>query len=478
MSRIWDFALRRGRTAMIDDTGFSVSYDEIMELQEELDDAVRPGELTMMLAENSIGALLGYAAIINGGRPLLMVSAEREEDMLRKIMNTYRPAFIYTPKDRRRDFCHMKEIREIDNYLLLKTNYTENYPVHPELGQLITTSGSTGSVKFVRQSFDNIRINAGLLVNALEMDSEERTITALPFNYTYGLSIFAANLAVGGTMIVTKMGILDEEFWDIFECEHVTAFHGVPDTYAILQRNRIFDEDFPDLRILTQAGGKLSEDLHRSLAEYADRYGKLFVIMYGQSEATAAISCLPPDKALQKIGSVGTAFPGGGTAWVCGEGGSPAAGPGVSGELIYRGENVALGYASSGEDLIRGDDFKGELHTGDIGYMDEDGFLYVTGRKKRIIKIAGSRISLDEIDSLIMNDIHIPCVSVGEDDNLVIFVLGDENVIPVREYVRKKLKMLRTAFRVEAICAFPRNEGGKILYGELLEEAKQLTGDR
>ena len=143
------------------------------------------------------------------------------------------------------------------------------------------------------------------------MTGSERNITSLPLNYTYGISLFCASLLKGSATIVTRKGIMDEEFWDLFENEHITAFHGVPNTYDMLLQLGIFEEDFPDLKVLSQAGGKLSEDLHRSIAQYAGEHNKQFVVMYGQCEATSCISLLPPQKALEKPGSVGVAFPGG-----------------------------------------------------------------------------------------------------------------------------------------------------------------------
>lgn len=474
MNRIWDFSAFGTNTALVDDTGVTVRYDELDALQSELA-GIAPGELTLMLCENSIGALAGYAALLNGGHPMLMVSAGLPGEMRRQIMNTYRPGLVFTPRPLRGDYAHMKEIRTVDDYVLLKTSYSEPFPVHPALGQMLTTSGSTGSVKFVRQSWDDIRVNAGIHVDILGMTGADRTLTALPMNYTYGLSIICASLTAGAAMIVTRRGVMDEEFWDLFENERVTAFHGVPNTYDMLHRLDLFCEDFPDLRLMTQAGGKLSLDLQRYFARYAADYGKRFIIMYGQCEATAAISCLPAEMAADKPGSVGTAVPGGKIELVDAEGNRIEEAH-TPGELVYRGENVALGYAECGADLIRGDDWLGELHTGDLAEWDEDGYLYITGRLKRFIKIAGHRISLDEIDGQIMNDIHIRCVSSGVDDHLVIFVLSGEDADAVRDYIRRNMSVARAAFSVEVIDGFPLNEAGKVLYGAFLERAKQLIG--
>ena len=471
MDRIWDFGAFGRNTALVDDTGATVRYDELETLRNELS-GICPGELAMMMCENSIGALAGYAALLDSGHPMLMVSAGLSADMRREIMNTYRPGLVFTPHSLRGDYPNMAEIRTIGRNVLFRTNYAEPYPVNPVLGQLLTTSGSTGSVKFVRQSRENIRVNAQLIADYLGITDADRTITALQLNYTYGLSVFCANLMKGATMIVTAYGILDEEFWDVFENEHVTAFHGVHGSYDILDRMDLFCEDFPDLKLMTQAGGKLSRDLQRVLGQYAKDYGKRFIIMYGQSEATAAISYLPGEKTLDKPGSVGIAVPGGEITLVDTEG-YPVREAHVPGELVYRGKNVALGYAARGEDLSRGDDWHGEIRTGDIAETDEDGFLYITGRLKRFIKVTGHRISLDEIDERIMDEINVRSVSSGVDDHPVIFVLTREDQQAVQEFVRRRISIIRPALRVAVIEKFPTNADGKILYGELLEKAKE-----
>ena len=475
MKRIWDFGAFEDKIAFTDDTGVNVSYEELESLQNQLFKTEPSGKLTMMLCENSIGALSGYAALLNSGHPMMLVSAAIPEEERRRIMNTYRPGLVFSPLTLRNDYPHMQELKRIDEYVLLETNYSDLYPVNPKLGQMLTTSGSTGSVKFVRQSWDNIRVNAGIHVDILDMTDKDRTITALPMNYTYGLSIICASLMAGATMIVTRMGIMDEGFWDLFENEHVTSFHGVPGTYDMLRKLDIFCEDHPDLKLLTQAGGKLDRDLHSYLAKYAEDCKKRFIVMYGQCEATAAISFLPAGNALDKPGSVGIAVPGGEIGLVDADG-NPVKEANVYGELVYQGENVAMGYAVCGEDLAKGDDWHGNLHSGDLAEIDADGFLYITGRLKRFIKMSGHRVSLDEIDERIMNEMNIRCVSSGTDDHLVIFVLSDDDKSAVQDYIRRRISVVRPSFKVVKIDAFPTNEAGKILYGALREIAEHYHG--
>ena len=366
----------------------------------------------------------------------------------------------------------MREVSVIRDYVLLKTNYMEHYPVHPALGLLITTSGSTGSAKFVRQSWENLRFNAETLAEILQINSSDKTITALPVQYTYGLSVLHANLLRGAALVVTGHSVMDPEFWDLFEAEEVTFFHGVPNTYDMLCRIALFEDDFPSLRTMSQAGGKLSLELQAYYARYAQDNGKRFVIMYGQSEATAAISWLPPEDALRKPGSVGRVVPQGSVRLID-EDGAPVEGVHARGELVYQGPNVAMGYAQRGEDLAREDEWNGVLRTGDVAEFDPDGYLSITGRLKRFIKLSGHRTSLDEIDTLVMDELNILSASVGTDDHLMVFVTSESDEGLVRDYLSKNLSAARAGLRVLTVPAFPKNEGGKILYAELQKLAEQ-----
>ena len=484
MERIWDFDSFADLPALIADTGVTMTYRDLASLSDETEKAMERNDersggskpLVMFICRKSMGAIAGYASMINNGYPVMPVSEELPGGMRRELMKVYRPGFLLLPEEMRGEYSTMKEVCGIRDYILLKTNYPECYPTHPQLSLLITTSGSTGSPKFVRQSRENIRFNAAAIAEYLQISSSDKAITALPLQYTYGLSVLHAGLLRGAAMVVTQYGVMDSEFWDLFESEEVTCFHGVSDTYGMLQRLGIFEDDFPSLRIMSQAGGKLPRELQEYYGRYAERTGKRFVIMYGQSEATAAISYLPPDDILRKPESVGIVIPGGSAGLTDGAG-NPVTGAHHRGELVYRGPNVAMGYAQRGEDLQLGDEWNGVLKTGDMAEFDEDGYLTITGRLKRFIKMAGHRVSLDEVDSMIMDELNILSVSVGTDDHLTVFVTDEREKEPVKNFILSgRISAARAGFRVLTIPEIPRNEGGKILYSELQARA-EAAGD-
>jgi acyl-coenzyme A synthetase/AMP-(fatty) acid ligase len=479
MGIFWDFESFGDSPALIADTGVTMTYRELASLSGNTKAEIREaagrnstcGTLVMFICRNTPGAIAGYAALINEGCTMLPCSAELPQETRRELMNTYRPGFLLLPDEMRDEYPTMKEVCGIRDYILLKTNYADVFPIHPQLSLLITTSGSTGSAKFVRQSRDNLRFNAAAIAECLQIGPSDKTITALPLQYTYGLSVLHANLMRGAAMVVTRSGVMDNEFWDLFENEEVTCFHGIPNTYEMLRHIELFEDDFPSLRTMSQAGGKLSRELQEYYGRYAEKNGKRFIIMYGQSEATAAISRLPQRDTLRKPGSVGKVIPSGAVSLID-EAGNPVTEAHKPGEVIYRGPNVAMGYAQRGEDLQLGDEWNGVLRTGDIAEFDGDGYLYITGRLKRFIKAAGHRISLDEIDSMIMDELNIHSVSVGKDEHLTVFVTDGRKKDLIAAFLPRRISAVRACLRVLTVPEFPKNEAGKILYAKLQAAAE------
>ena len=308
------------------------------------------------------------------------------------------------------------------------------------------------------------------LAEYLEITDAERPITTLPMNYTYGLSVINSHLLKGATTLLTNKGLMQKEFWDFFKEQQATSIAGVPYTYEMLKRLRFFRMELPSLKTLTQAGGKLSPELHREFAEYAIENGKRFVVMYGQTEATARMSYLPWQKTLEKCGSMGIAIPGGRFDLID-EDGNIITSPEVTGELVYTGQNVTPGYAECGDDLIKGDERHGVLVTGDLAKRDADGYFYIVGRKKRFLKIFGNRVNLDETERLIKAAFpDTECACIGKDDKMTICITSQEKHTEIRNYLSQKTGLNHVAFQVKTVQQIPKNDAGKTLYAKLEEE--------
>lgn len=464
---MWNFSKYTDKCAIIDEFGTSMSYGELEKEGIELSAAIGKRCLVFSLCSNTIGSVLGYATFINHKIVAALLNAQLEKELLFNLIGTYQPEYLWVPNEKRDLFPTYTVCLEKYEYCLLKTNVSEGFPLYEELGLLLTTSGSTGSPKFVRQSYKNIQANAEAIAEYLLLDETERPITTLPMNYTYGLSIINSHFLVGATLLVTDKSVLQKEFWNFFKEQEATSFGGVPYTYEILDKMRFMRMKLPSLRTMTQAGGKLSPELHKKFAEWSLQEGKNFIVMYGQCEATARMAYLPSEKSLEKYGSMGIAIPGGKFHIIDIEG-NRISEPEISGELVYEGPNVTLGYAEKAEDLSKGDERHGILQTGDMAKIDEDGYYYIVGRKKRFLKIYGNRVNLDEIDRMIKaNFEYIDCASAGIDDHMYIFVTDTSIAEEVKEFVVNKTGLNQLAFKVVVLDEIPKNDSGKTLYREL-----------
>lgn len=466
---MWDLERYAEHIAMIDDKGVQITYRDMAVVQQRIAEAIRRRTLVVSLCRNSIGSVAGYVAFLNLQVVPIMLSANLEVSLMENLFTVYAPSFIWLPSDMVSDefFSQMEVVCSAHDYSLLKTGYDRAFPLYDELGLLLTTSGSTGSPKFVRQSYANILSNAQSIISYLELDETERPITTLPMNYTYGLSILNSHFLVGATVLVTEKSLMQKEFWNFFREQRATSFGGVPYTYEILEKLRFMKMDLPSLKTMTQAGGKLTTDLHAKFAKYAVENDKHFVVMYGQCEATARMGYLPPGMAVKKCGSMGIAIPGGKFTLIDVEG-RPIKEAEKVGELVYEGPNVTLGYAECGEDLELGDERRGILYTGDMAQIDEDGYYYIVGRKKRFLKIYGNRVNLDEIERLIKGGfVGIDCATAGMDDHLYIFITKEKLAKEVKSFLVGKTKLNPAAFEVVIINDIPKNDVGKVLYREL-----------
>lgn len=462
-----------GAPAAATEDGRVCTYGELSSYADGIAQAAGGRTLVFCLCTNSLGALAGYAAFLGSGIVPLMLSAKLDRQLLGQLVSSYRPQFLWVPQQEAEGFAQYREAYRSCGYALLRTGLTPP-PMHEDLALLLTTSGSTGSPKLVRQSYRNIESNTKSIIQYLEIDKTERAATTLPMNYTYGLSVINTHLYAGAALLLTEKTLMQKEFWEFFKREEATSFAGVPYTYEMLKKLRFFRMDLPSLRYMTQAGGKLSPALHKEFAEHAKETGRKFIVMYGQTEATARMAYLPAEKALEKYGSMGIAVPGGKfeLADVHGRIIQEAE---AEGELIYYGDNVTLGYAENGQDLAGGDDRHGRLETGDMAKRDADGFYYITGRKKRFLKIYGNRVNLDEAERLIREAFaDAECACAGADDRMDVYVAQGSYTEAEREGIRRHLAektgLHAGAFRIVPVPEIPKNEAGKILYAKLEEK--------
>lgn len=451
--------------ALIDDSDRAMWYDELEERASSLYARIGRRCLVFLLASNTVGSVLGYFSFLKNRIVPVMLSCRLDPVLLNSLIKLYRPAYLWLPSEQ---VSGWNIVYSDCGYSLAATDMDSDCELYAELALLLTTSGSTGSPRFVRQSYANIEANTSSIIEYLSINSDERAITVLPMNYTYGLSVINTHLSTGATVLLTDSSVMQADFWTFFKEYGATSFSGVPYTYSMLDRLRFYKMNLPRLRTLTQAGGKLPERLQEKFAICARKKKRKFFVMYGQCEATARMSFLPSDRAVDKIGSIGIPVPGGRFRLIDSKG-CEIRWPDTEGELVYEGANVTLGYAESASDLAKGDERGGILFTGDMGKFDSEGYYYITGRKKRFLKIFGSRINPDEVEDLVRSRFSVEVACAGVDDHMYIFLTDQDLSGNVGTFVAETTGINPSAFKTVVIPQIPKNDAGKIQYAQLAE---------
>lgn len=422
--------------------------------------------LAAIICRNTFGSALSYVCCLQNRIVPLLIDHDMDAGLMKRLIDTYKPAYIFQPTA---NASNSQSLYTLEDYSLYQ-HATHSPALFEDLALLLTTSGSTGSPKLVRQSYQNIQSNAASIAQYLKLDASHRPISTLPMHYTFGLSVINSHLLVGAAEYLTEDTLFDASFWDVCKRQKITSLAGVPFTYECLKRLHFTSMDLPSLTLMIQAGGKLSKRLQKEYADFAMATGKRFVVMYGQTEATARMSYLPPETCLKKIGSIGIAIPGG-VFHIMEDEHTEITKPNIPGELCYEGPNVTLGYAQCAEDLARGDERHGRLFTGDIAYVDEDGFYYITGRKKRFVKIMGKRVNMDEIEQLFKNAFTTgDFAATGYDDDLWVFTTAPESELARFEsFLTQTTSLHPSCFTIRHINKIPKNSSGKTQYTVLLE---------
>ena len=441
---------------------YTVNYQELDVICSKIE-AVLPEEkqLILLKAKVNIETIVGYLSFLRKNHTVIMFDGSIDDDLIQNIIESYTPNFIW------------ETINSKNNYEVTYKTYglrlvnPKRLNLHPELSLMLSTSGTTGSPKMVKLTKENLYVNAESIVQYLHIDESHRAITNLPLYYSYGLSILNSHLEQGASLVITDESIISKEFWSTFKRYNVTTLSGVPYHYEILRRIGFLKMNLPSLKYMTQAGGKLNHKLVKEYAIWAKEKAIDFCVMYGQTEATARISYLPIEKTLEKDDSIGIAIPNGTLKIKDLKTNQIINKVNVEGELIYEGKNVMMGYATCLSDLVKGDELKGILHTGDLAQQDDDGYLYITGRLKRFIKIHGNRIGLDEIEQY-LKSLQFDVLCTGIENKLMIASKDEDKVERIKQEVLEKYGFHHSIVKVKHVNEYPVSDTGKIQYKQLI----------
>ena len=423
--------------------------------------------LVWLLAPNSVPAAVGLLAALAAGHAVAVLDPGLGPERLAELARRFEPELVLTPAS------HPEPpvpglvpvppgSGEPAGLRLWRRAATVPAagPVHPELALLMATSGSTGNPRFARLSAGAVAANTAAIIQVLGIGPGERALAHLPLWYSYGLSVLNSHLAAGGSVVLTGRDLLDDRLWQLARDTGATALAGVPFHWESLLRLDLARLAVPGLRLFTQAGGRLPPDRVRRAAAMCAGQGGRFHVMYGQTEAAPRITTLPAGEALIRPEAVGPALPGGRLEILTDTG--PTTEPGVVGEVIYYGPNVMMGYASDRAGLAAGDQLGGRLATGDLGRLEADGTLVLTGRKRGFAKLLGRRVDLADAEAAA--EAVAPAVAVQEGERLVLVTTAADPGLQrrLRAAVEAATGLHPGALVCRAVAAFPCLPNGKI----------------
>ena len=428
-----------------------------------------PSGLLLLPAPWTIDTICRYLAAFRQHRPLALLDPQIEPATLAELLARYEPAGVWQPGLGQ---PAPAGYRDATSGWIRQTSAAT---VHVDLALLLTTSGSTGAARMVRLSRQGLLANAEAIVQALGITAQEIAPTSLPFHLGYGLSVLNSHLQAGATVVVTADPVIGADFWATVDNWCATSFAAVSHTYELLVRLRWTPSAHRSLHTLTQSGSRMRPELIAQIAGDLGRVGGRFHLMYGQTEATARMAVLPAQRIADKATSVGLAIPGGRLSLRTGSG-TETCEPDLSGEVVFRGPSVMMGYADNAAELARGDDLGGVLYTGDIGRFDDEGYLYLEGRLKRMAKLFGMRVNLDAVERLAADaGATGTTVAVSPNDEVIVLWCESEaepgRLDTISQQVAERLRVNRHGVLARSIEKVPLLPNGKIDYRALTQLA-------
>ncbi len=483
-----------------------MSYSEIDLLSNKIGNYLKEsgiirGDRVAILLENSFDYIIAYYAILKIGAVTVALNTETKTEGLIYLLNDSESKAIITQSKFSRFLIpalhktpylkniliHQQDLSKYEEighcYQISLDDIYQNGDIRGpdvrcidiDLASIVYTSGSTGKPKGVILTHQNIVANTRSIVEYLKLSSKDRIMVVLPFYYIYGKSLLNTHFSEGGSVVIDNRFAFPNVILDTMKNIEVTGFSGVPSTFMILlNKSSINNYQFESLRYITQAGGAMAPSIQKKVSKVFSP-AKMY-IMYGATEASARLAYLNPMDLLNKWGSIGKAIANV-DLFVADEYGNPLP-PNQEGQLVSRGSNMMQGYwkdLNETKKVLR----EGLYYTGDLGKMDDEGFLFVVGRKKDMIKVGGERISAKSVEEAILElkQVHEVAV-IGVEDELLgeaikAFIVLTQNVDmdihEVIKFCKKRLPQSKVPKYIEFIDRLPKNESGKVMKKKLIK---------
>lgn len=447
--------------------------------------ALPAGARIGILAENSAFFATVYLGILHAGRVAVPLNTEALPESLAGILRTSGASLVLASRRQARRLAQAAvplPCPLVDEEAVSGAEPSPPAAAAPPvdgLAALMFTSGSTGEPKGVMVTHANIASNTRDIMAVLGLGEHDRVLLVLPLHYCFGLSVLHTHLMAGGSLVLNNQFLYPETVLRDIARHECTGLAGVPSTYQILLRkSRLKDTPLPSLRWMQQAGGRLPGPLINELCQ-AQPQARFFT-MYGQTEATARLSCLPPERLDDKLGSIGRGLPSTRLEVLAPDGRPVRPGSDEVGEIVASGPNICAGYWNDPAETARY--FRdGKLHTGDLARVDAEGFLFIVDRDRDMIKCGGNRVSSKEIEDVLAAHpgvveaavIGLPHELLGEAIAAYVVTTRDARIDPdeLRQLCRRALPPYKVPERLEIVPELPHTGSGKVMKASLRARA-------
>ncbi len=455
----------KNRIALIDGKK-KISYKDLITIFNQLSYILKKRSLILILCNNSLGSIISYLFCLYSNHVVILIDKKISDYEFKRLIILYKPNYIISE-----DLRSLKNEKKIVPKIkifgsnIYFTN-SKNVKLKTDLQLLLPTSGSMSASKFVKLSKSNLYKNTVSIIKYLKLNQKDITITNMPFFYSYMLSIINTHLHIGGSIVISKDSIVQKKFWDIYSKNKITSFNGVPYVYELLFKigiNKILKKN---LRYITQAGGKLDEKLKLKLWEILRKKNIELFVMYGQTEASPRISYIKNKDLILKRESIGKSIEGV-KMFLRNDKKQKILTPYLKGNIYCTGKNIMLGYSKNFRDLNNQKNLK-ELNTGDIGFFDKDKYFFIKSRSKRISKIYGIRLDLEELEEKLLN-YGIKIISVSNDKKIGIFYNPSKKISlkKIKQKVEKITNQSSDIFSFTKLKDIPRTTNQKIDFNKL-----------
>lgn len=474
MHKLFDADLKQsGNYAVRDSDGFAKTYKEIFNEAELWNCIIETRSFVCVLCDNSFETICFILEMLAAGQVLWILDAGTEEILLDRLIDLYRPYYIWIGKDAGEYLiskCSLQAVLSEAGYSehqLYRTS-AQPYPIHQNLALLLSTSGSTGSPKMVRLSYDNLQDQKQRYCTLFHIGYRDKTAAILPLHHIYNLSVCIVHWLCGGCVLAMNDILGSGKFKDIHTRECANNIIGVPFTFKMMRKSAFFDQKtLENLHFVMSGGARLAVDDQKWLVSTLK---EKFWIGYGQTETTALVIGTNFHGACDKLGTIGRQLDGVTVSLTDEQ------------ELVIYSKSVCMGYAYGYGDLCRSDENQGTIYTGDLAYIDEDGYIFLKGRKEHSVNIIGNRTNLDELETLLGENFPgLSVVCVGEDDKVAIFS-EDREIVSWERNIRQCLLETTHIPPGMVSCIFieklPYIGNGKVDYKRLKEMMEGQDGKK